>query len=393
MNIKNSLTSSFKTLAKNKMRSGLTSIGIIIGVSSVIVMIGLGSSAQIAVRDKIWSYGVNAMSIVAPPYMFTANDLVMLKKTFPQIKYISPVCFERNIILKYRQNKLKARLFGVNNDYFNIKERQITTGRLFTADEVFSTAKVAIIGTNILKELFASENPISQQIVINDVPYKIIGILEEMGESLTGNDYDNEIIIPYTTANAKIWNRINFPEIYLSVHSDKMINDTKEQVYSYLRKKFYIPDGKDDEFRILTSKEKLKMADDISGALSILLAGIASISLFVGGVGIMNIMLVSVTERTREIGIRMAIGARKRDILMQFLVESVMLSSIGGVIGITIGLIIYYIITKIAAWPFIFSIGAIFISVLFASVVGIFFGYYPAKKASALKPIEALKFE
>ncbi len=393
MNIKNSITSSAKTLTKNKMRSGLTSIGIIIGVSSVIVMIGLGSSAQIAVRDKVWSYGANAMSITAKPYQFMPNDINVFLKTFPQIKYISPVCFERNIAVRYKQNKQRARLFGVDNDFFAIKERKVTMGRQFSSDEVRRNAKVAIVGSNIVRELFAGVNPIEKQIVINDVPYKVIGILEEMGESFTGNDYDNEIIVPFTTANAKIWNRLTIPEFYVSVRSENQIMDTKKQIHAYLRQKYHVPDSRDDDFKVVTSAEKLKMADDISGALSILLAGIASISLFVGGVGIMNIMLVSVTERTREIGIRMAIGAKRRDILMQFLVESVMLSSGGGIVGITIGLGVYYGITVMVEWPFIFSVFSVFISVVFASGVGMFFGYYPAKKASGLKPIDALKFE
>ncbi|HON78551.1 MAG TPA: FtsX-like permease family protein, partial [Spirochaetota bacterium] len=204
---------------------------------------------------------------------------------------------------------------------------------------------------------------------------------------------DNLMVVPYTTCGVKLFNRRGFDEIYVATHTESMVDETVELVEQYFRRVHSIPHGSPNDFKIKTSKEKLKIANEISNTLSILLAGIASISLFVGGVGIMNIMLVSVSERTREIGIRMAIGAKRRDILLQFLIESVTLSSVGGVVGISLGLAIYYMIIYFVKWPFLFSPFSVLISFFFAFAVGIFFGFYPARKASNLKPIEALRYE
>ncbi len=393
MNTKNAFITSGRALAKNKMRSALTSIGIIIGVSSVIVMIGLGNSAQIAVRNKVFSYGSNGMAVKTGVHQVTNSDIITLKKHYYQIEYITPVAFKKNVLTKFRRDHINSRLFGVNHQFLRIRGRKLKKGRFFSAGEVVRNAKVAVIGPSQVKELFGNKNPIGQQIILDQFPVKVIGVMETAGSSFGGTDFDNVIIIPFTTANSRIFKKRTFWEFYVSANSAKNVEETKNLIHRYLRRKFNYHPGKEDNFKIMTSKEKQKIANDISGALSILLAGIASISLFVGGVGIMNIMLVSVTERTREIGIRMAIGAKKRDIMMQFIIESVTLSTIGGFVGILLGLGIYYIIIIVAEWPFIFSLFSILISFLFAAAVGIFFGYYPARKASALKPIDALKFE
>lgn len=250
-----------------------------------------------------------------------------------------------------------------------------------------------IIGNSVRTGIFGHINPIGKIILIQNIPFKVIGSLAEIGESFSGRDFDNLLVMPYTTAGIKIVGKKTLDQIYVAVHAENMIKETETGIRNYFRRVHSLSASSYDTFRIETSKEKLKLADYISTTLSYLLAGIASISLFVGGVGIMNIMLVSVSERTREIGIRMAIGAKRKDILMQFLVESVTLSSAGGAIGIAIGLIVYYFIVYFVSWPFLFSMISVIISFLFSSCVGIFFGYYPARKASKLAPIDALRYE
>ena len=392
MNIENSFLSSVRALNKNKMRSALTSVGIIIGVSSVIIMVGMGSSARIAVKSKITTYGSNAMSIYDSKRPLSNRDLDNLRTLF-QVKYITPVLYDTYIPTKYLSKNMLSRVFGVNVDFFRIKEWELLYGRYFTDLEIRSFAKVVIIGETVRQELFGTQNPIGRTIIIRNVPFKVIGVLVEVGQAFSGRDFDNLMVVPYTTCGVKLFNRRGFDEIYVATHTESMVDETVELVEQYFRRVHSIPHGSPNDFKIKTSKEKLKIANEISNTLSILLAGIASISLFVGGVGIMNIMLVSVSERTREIGIRMAIGAKRRDILLQFLIESVTLSSVGGVVGISLGLAIYYMIIYFVKWPFLFSPFSVLISFFFAFAVGIFFGFYPARKASNLKPIEALRYE
>lgn len=395
MNFKNLLLTALRALTKNKMRSALTSIGIIIGISSVIVMVGMGESAKIEVRGKVFTYGANALSVSTSrvgKYM-NQSDLVELKKTFYQIELISPYLKQRNQLIRYRNLKMTTDIEGVGSSYFDIKGKKCKSGRLFQDEDIDGTAKLAVVGSKVQDELFRGKNPVGEQILVGDVPLTVIGVLEYSGESFGGRDFDSIILLPYTTFNTRILNKRVFEEIYIKAVDENSVHEVGENVRTYLRAKFNIPGGQPDNIKVYTSDDKLKMANDISNALAILLAGIASISLFVGGVGIMNIMLVSVTERTREIGIRMAIGAKKKDIMLQFLIESVSLSVVGGIIGIILGLGVYGIIVYFVKWPYIFTLSAVVISVFFATAVGIFFGYYPAKKASELKPIEALKYE
>ena len=393
MNIETSFITAVRAILKNKMRAVLTSIGIIIGVSSVIMMIGIAKSAQIEILGKIKTYGYNAIAVFGEQNHFQTNDLETIKKTFGGIRYVSPVCHAGKRHVQNGRYNYESVIYGADNEYFLIKQRTIVRGREFTQDEIYRSDKVAIVGKTISTELFNGSNPVGKRLVIQNVPYTIIGELDSMGESLSDYDNDNEIVVPYTTANQKFLQRSFFTDFYVSVWNENNIDTAIVVVQSFIRKKFHIPAAQEDTFKLYTSKEKMGMAGDISKALSILLAGVASISLFVGGIGIMNIMLVSVTERTREIGIRMAIGAKRRDILMQFLIESVTLSSGGGLVGIFLGLLIYYIVTVAVKWPFIFSFMSVLISFSFAAFVGIFFGFWPAQKAAGLKPIDALKFE
>jgi putative ABC transport system permease protein len=328
--------------------------------------------------------------------MITLNDIITIKNEIYEIGKISPICYigEKNGLIRYKNTYNYAKVWGANNDFISIKNRSVTTGRAFTDEDIDTSAKVVIIGLTVKDNLFGNIDPIGEQILLKGVPLQVIGILNRAGKAFSGNDFDNEMIIPHTTANVRLLGRRNvYNEILMATKEEDMLDDATKQLIRYFRNVHNLPDGVENDFFINTSKEKLKMTEDITKALTFLLAGIASISLFVGGVGIMNIMLVSVTERTREIGIRMAIGAKKKDILFQFLIEAVTLTSIGGAIGILLGLVIYLIIIIALKWLFIFSLFSVLVSFIFSTSVGIFFGFYPAKKASNLKPIEALKFE
>jgi putative ABC transport system permease protein len=394
MNFQSVFNASVRVLSKNKMRSALTSIGIIIGVSSVIMMIGIGNSARVEVREMMHTYGANSMSVFRSDKIpLTQRNVDDLKKTVSQIKYITPIIKKRDILVKFRNRNMYSRVIGVNNDFFRIKEWPLQYGRYFTELEILSRDKVVVIGDSVKVTLFGNVNPIDEVIIVSSVPCKVIGSLVEMGQSFSERDLDNVLLLPYKTVLTKFVASNWFDEIYVATHAETMVKETKKILRGYFRRTHQIPPGRKDDFEIKTSSEQLKLAEYISKTLAILLAFIASISLFVGGVGIMNIMLVSVNERTREIGIRMAIGAKKRDILIQFITESVILSSVGGIVGITVGLIGYYIIVLFVKWHFIFSLLSVIVSFFFSFMVGIFFGYYPAKKASDLKPIEALRFE
>ncbi len=398
MNIKNAIVTAIRSLRRNKLRSFLTSIGIVIGVSSVILMIGLGSSARVEVKDKVANFGENGISIEVKPggKSITYNDLVTIQNDIYEVGMLSPICYipEKSGLLRYRNNFTHAKMWGVNNDFLTIKNRSVISGRNFSEEDLNAFGKVAIIGLTVKEKLFGNRDPIGEQILFNGVPVQVIGVMNRAGIAFSGNDFDNEIILPHTTASIRLFGRRNiYTELILATKEEDMLNSAEKKLIQYFRRVHNLRDDAEDDFSIKTSKEKLKMTEDITRALSYLLAGIASISLFVGGVGIMNIMLVSVTERTREIGIRMAIGAKRRDVLFQFLIEAVTLTSAGGAVGIMLGLTVYLIIVIALKWVFVFSFVSVILSFLFSTSVGVFFGYYPARKASLLKPIDALKFE
>jgi len=388
-----------RALRRNKFRAGLSMIGIIIGISSVIAMMGLGSSASIAVQDKMQSYGSNAMEVeLRGGKNFSSADLYTMKTYIPQIKYITPLSYigEKNIasVHKYRSKNHRSRIYFTNEEYFPIQNRNAELGRLFVPDDINSMAKVVVIGQTVAKKLFNGDDPIGKIITINNFPFTVVGVLNKKGEALSGRDFDNITVIPYTSGLKRFENKSTFDTINLSTNYGYEVIQAKQQIIAYTLQKFF-PGMSHSKglVDVSTSDDKLKMVNYMTNALSRLLAGIAAISLFVGGVGIMNIMLVSVTERTREIGIRMAIGAKRIDIMLQFLLESLFLCAVGGVFGIILGVGGYYAVVYIVEWPFMLSPVYIIISLAFSVMVGIFFGYYPSKRASELKPIDALKYE
>jgi putative ABC transport system permease protein len=375
------------------MRSALTSIGIIIGVGSVIMMIGLGSSAKLAVREQVQSFGANGINIEYANRKIPEKDFLTIKRNYPQVRYISPFLKIRTQPIRNGNTTSTSVVFGVNNDYFYMKEWGILNGRYFLDTEIAGNDNVAIIGSTVQRKLFGYYNPVGKILILNNRTYRIVGSLQETGAMFTGRDSDDSIFIPHTTGFIKYYGDRVLDELYMATYSDTQVTDLVSEIKAYLRSVHNLPAAAQDDFVIETSRDKMKLADSISQTLSYLLAGVASISLFVGGVGIMNIMLVSVSERTREIGIRMAIGAKRRDILLQFVIESMTLSTIGGIVGITLGLIGYLVIVRVLQWSFIFSVFSLFLSVGFSSAIGIFFGFYPARKAAALRPIEALRYE
>ncbi len=398
MNFFINIVTSIRAIQKNKLRSILTSVGIIIGISSVIAMFGIGTSARLAVREQLFSYGKNAMLFeLKRGKRITEEDIKKLRSYIPQIEYITPVRSEPpnrgSNLHEYNGRNHRSWCWSVGLDYFPLKGRNIRSGRLFTKDEIKAYAKVIVIGETVEEKLFGQEQAVGKRVNLNNGVYTVIGVLEPKGKAISGEDFDNITLIPYTTGYKLFENRDYISELYVSSKEAEDIFLVRDMIKRYFIQKYNLTDNVKRYFEISTSQDRLQMANQISASLTILLAGVASISLIVGGIGIMNIMLVSVTERTREIGIRMAIGARKSDIMLQFLLEAIVLSCFGGAFGVLLGLGLYYFVTVIAGWKFIFSYFAIITSVVFSAGVGIFFGYFPSKKAAGLNPIDALRHE
>lgn len=391
MIIKTSLLSATRSMSRNKIRSALTTLGVVIGILSVITLYGIGSSAKIEIRKKVFTFGVNSIYIGSWYQYFTDRDIERLQEIIPQIKYITPMVANDAGMIVYLNNHIQSRVWGVNNDYLKMNDWPIESGSYFSDENIISYDRVAIIGERIRYELFQKFNPLGKTILIDKTPFTVIGCLKEKGTSISGRDFDNVAIIPYTTLNIRLKGRRDFNVINAAVESENEIDETVHMLMKYFKSNYNLELS--ESFIISTSKDQLRNAEEILKNITILVIITATISLIVGGIGIMNIMLVSVSERTREIGIRMAIGAKSRDIMIQFLAESLLLSSLGGLIGIIFGLIINLIIVFIIEWIFVFSFVSILISFFFTTAVGIIFGFYPAWKASKLNPIDALRYE
>lgn len=406
MNFANLFKIAYKALIRNKTRALLTMLGVIIGISSVIAMVSLGQSSSKSINDQISSMGTNLIMVMrnnqhqggvnigsGNVQSLKASDVTAIREHAKHVIMVSPVVNASGQLV-YGSNNWPGALQGTNEEFLEISKYEIASGSNFTEEEIRESAKVCVIGQTVVENLFTNgEDPIGKDIRFGRIPFKIIGVLESKGQNQMGQDQDDIIIAPYTTVQKRILAINYIHRINASAVSEEVTNLATQEIEEILRVQHKIKAGQDDDFRVRTQQEMLDMMSSISGFLTVLLAAIASISLIVGGIGIMNIMYVTVTERTKEIGLRMSIGAKNRDILLQFLFESTILSLIGGIIGIIFGLLLSYIVSTLLGWPVIISTPAIIISFFVCTVIGVFFGWYPAKKAASLDPINALRYE
>jgi putative ABC transport system permease protein len=398
----------FRELSRNKLRSGLTALGLIIGVGAVISMIGIGNGARAQVEAQVASLGQNLIMVyplsssssssgVRLGYgslvTLTIDDADAIESEVPGVVAVSPEVYSSAQVAAGNQN-WKAKLYGESPEYFVIREWPLSEGEIFSDADVRSANKVAVIGQTAAQQLFGEESPVGELVRVQNVPFTVVGLLEPKGFSVKGHDQDNVLIVPYTTALNRLMGK-NTPlyGINLQAEDSGEVERVKGQVTELLRQRHRITSDKDDDFVVRDEQEIAETATATARTMTILLGAIASVSLIVGGIGIMNIMLVSVTERTREIGIRMAMGARTRDILRQFLMEAFILSSLGGMVGIILGIAVSRVLASAAKWPTLISANAVAVAFLFSAAVGIFFGFYPARKASLLDPIDALRYE
>ena len=402
-----------RAIAKNKMRAGLTVLGVVIGIAAVTTMVSIGQSASALVRGELEGFGTNVI-VVQPSQMqrrgvrsgkintLTAADSSAIEKECTGILASSPLVGTGGQVVYGNLNFSPNEMFGVGENYLQVRNWPIRYGTFFDAAQIEKAEKVCVVGKTLVVKLFQTADPMGERIRIGNKPFTIIGVLESKGANMVGEDQDSIVLMPYSTVRRTLQGS-SFDDVHAimaSARSTERIGEASDQIKQLLLDRHKINPGQVADFEVKTTTEIANMLGMITGTMTLMLASIAGISLVVGGVGIMNIMLVSVTERTREIGIRMAVGARSRDILMQFLVESVLLSCIGGMIGFALGIGASYGITALinsvstgTKWPVVISIPAAIMAFVFAAAVGVFFGFYPARRASKLDPIEALRYE
>jgi putative ABC transport system permease protein len=394
-----------RALRRNKLRSILTMLGIIIGVGAVIAMVGIGNGAKSQVEAQIASLGENVILIFAGSSSpggirsgyggagtLKIDDALAIEREIPTVAAVSPEIRGGAQIAAGNQN-WSTQVLGESPEYFDIRKWPFAAGTGFTEQDVRSSNKVAVIGKTVATQLFAGTNPVGQILRIKNVPFIVTGVLVGKGLSVMGSDQDDVVVVPYTSAMKRIMGQTVLRSMSVQATSAETLMNAQQQIIELLRQRHRIGPGKDDDFTVRNQQEIAEAATATSRVMGMLLGAIASVSLVVGGIGIMNIMLVSVTERTREIGIRIAVGAHGNDILLQFLIEAITLSSLGGIIGIILGIGTSQILSKVAGWPTQVSSVAIITAFLFSAAVGIFFGFYPARKAAALDPIDALRYE
>lgn len=395
---------SYKTLKKNKVRSILTTLGIIIGVASVITMVALTQGAKKTIEEQITSLGGNSLVIASGSKTrggvtmgsgwvntLTALDAEAIRQ-LPMVTYVSPTLSTTGQIVWGNRNWFTA-IVGASPDFAFINDWFPERGNFFIQEDVLNAELVCVLGRSVALNLFGYQNPIGETVRIGHNSFKVIGVLISKGQTPGGSDQDDIVVIPYTTLQKRIMGITTVAKITLSVRTQRDVPIAEAHITQLLRGRHQIRPGMPDDFSIKTQVDITKRIFTISKVMTILLGSIASISLIVGGIGIMNIMLVSVTERTKEIGIRMSVGARGKDILLQFLIEALVLSLIGGLIGIAVGIVSSRVASIFTRWPSLVSFGSILLAFSFAGIIGIFFGIYPAKKASKLDPIEALRYE
>jgi putative ABC transport system permease protein len=394
-----------QSIIKNKMRTLLTMLGIIIGVGAVIVMVAVGMGARSQIRDQINGLGTNLITVTPGSSnaggvsqgagtfnRLQLSDAEKLKREAVTLAGVSPVIATGAQAISGTAN-WRTRINGVSLDYRVIREWDVSEGAWFSETDVRTNRKVALIGKVVADNLFPGQSPVGQRVQLRNVPFDVVGVLQPKGQTSSGTDQDDIILIPYTTANTRLSGRQFIPQILVSANSEAEIPAAQREVTAILREAHKLGPGEEDDFTVKNQTELAEAAEGTTKVMSLLLAAIASISLLVGGIGIMNIMLVSVTERTREIGIRMAIGARGRDVLTQFLVESIVMSLLGGLVGLGVGVGGATILGRVMGWSTEVSPLTVAIAVGFSAAVGVFFGFYPARKAASLNPIEALRYE
>lgn len=405
MNFANLLKIALKALNNNKLRCFLTMLGIIIGVASVITMLAIGQGSKNSIKDQISEMGSN-MIMVHPGSMQrggvrqSADDMQSLQVSdyevlqgLPGIAAISPSVNSGGQLVN-GNNNYPSTIYGITPDYLDIRKLKVKEGAMFTEHDIKSAAKVCVLGKTVVDNLFPNgEDPVGKVIRFGKIPMTVIGVLESKGTNSMGMDQDDVVLAPYTTVMKRILAIDYIQGLFASAVDESQTDETIETITEVLRAQHKLKDGEEDDFEIRSQQELSEMMNSTSDMMTVLLACIAGISLLVGGIGIMNIMFVSVTERTREIGLRMSIGARGIDILSQFLIEAVIISVTGGIIGILLGVVASWLVTVIAHWPVYIQMYSVALSFAVCTITGVFFGWYPAKKASGLDPIEAIRYE
>ncbi len=396
-------------LCRNTLRSLLTILGIIIGVAAVIAMISIGEGASTAVQEQIARMGNNMLVILSGSVTqggvrsgsggrstLRVNDAKAIQRDCPAVSAVTYTRRQTQQVVVGNQN-WSTSLLGVTAEYQRVRDWPLTAGRFLTKQDEESGAAVAVLGQSVVEHLFGpGQQPLEQVVRMNNVPFRIIGLLAAKGQSTQGTDQDDTVLIPFSTAERKVMGASTLGavgSILVSAVHPERIPEAERQIKALLRERHRLKSTQEDDFMIRNLADVAATAQSTSDSMSILLASVASVSLLVGGIGIMNIMLVSVAERTREIGLRLAIGARRRDILLQFLLEAVVLSTLGGLVGVGLGVVSAQLVSTFAEWPTIVPLEAIALAVLFSGAVGIFFGFYPARKAAHLDPIQALRYE
>ena len=393
-----------ESIKKNKMRTLLTMLGIVIGVGAVIIMVAVGQGAQRGIANQINALGTNLLVITAGASntsgvsqgaqafnRLTIDDAEKLKREGTLFAGVTPVVMTRVQVLAGGTN-WRTTINGVSTDWQTVRDWQTSSGDFFTDNDVRAMRKVAVVGQTVADNLFPGVDPVGSQIQIRNVPFDIVGVLAKKGQNAVGQDQDDIVVIPYTTAQTRLSGNTRIWQILVSATSQQDIAAAQQEAMAIMRESHKIGDG-DDDFTVRNQTEIADAAQGTTRIMTWLLASIASVSLIVGGIGIMNIMLVSVTERTREIGIRMAIGARGSDVLTQFLVESIVMSVLGGAVGLVVGVGGASLVARFTGWSTEVPIQAVALAIGFSAAVGVFFGYYPARKAAALDPIQALRYE
>ncbi len=405
MKVGSTFNVAFRALRRNKMRSVLTALGIIIGVAAVIAMVGIGNGAKAQVEAQIASLGENIIIISSGSTTSSGirtgwggagtlkiEDAEAIRREVPGVSAVSEEVISTTQVAAGNQNWF-TRIYGESADYLDIRQWPLADGAPFTSQDVRSSNKTCVIGRTTATQIFGSDDPIGQILRIKNVPFTVTGILMSKGLSVQGVDQDDIVIMPYTSAMKRVLGGTTLRNINVQVGDPNQLAPAQQQIIDLLRQRHNIRAGRDDDFTVRNQQEIADAATATTSVMTGLLGAIAGVSLVVGGIGIMNIMLVSVTERTREIGTRMAVGAHGRDILTQFLIEAISLSSVGGIIGIICGIVAAKTIAMTWNWPALISIGSIIAAFSVSALVGIFFGFYPARKAAALDPIEALRYE